>query len=464
MPSRPKTKRKRLLKGCLLLFGALVLGAGVTVGFLVYRVIMGPAGMAEGASKAYRAAGMPWEAKDLGQGPVAPERNAAILFQETGKQLAKLHPDQDATSIRKLIEVGSFGAAAKQLSSYAAALDILDTASSRPEIVYDWDWDLGMALQMPELTDTKRYVRLVCLEAQLDAANHAPDKTIRDLAIAWRLSILIGREPGMLAMLSQVGCENIVLDACQRCAATMKDDVASLAEIESITNVPNALPNFGRALRGEAYFILAGIRNPSVIEKAMESSGKADPTQGIDRATLVRSGLPRDIKDRALAALFFQIWTDVKAAIDSYPDDPQGLGAATVRISDKWSKKSLMGQIGVVALPAFSQAGKAVAELKATRAVTFALIEAMRLKARIGRWPTRAEDIPGKWIDPFTGDPLKIKETPESFRVYSVGPNLHDDGGIRKSEILGDLSKANYDIVASYPPRKYGQQGLAKSR
>jgi hypothetical protein len=31
--------------------------------------------------------------------------------------------------------------------------------------------------------------------------------------------------------------------------------------------------------------------------------------------------------------------------------------------------------------------------------------------------------------DPFTGDPLHVKRTPQGWLVYSVGPNLKDDGG-----------------------------------
>ena len=33
-------------------------------------------------------------------------------------------------------------------------------------------------------------------------------------------------------------------------------------------------------------------------------------------------------------------------------------------------------------------------------------------------------------IDPFNGEPLHLKKTPEGWMVYSVGPNLVDDGGV----------------------------------
>ena len=33
-------------------------------------------------------------------------------------------------------------------------------------------------------------------------------------------------------------------------------------------------------------------------------------------------------------------------------------------------------------------------------------------------------------IDPFNGEPLHVKKLPEGWMVYSVGPDLKDDGGI----------------------------------
>ena len=41
--------------------------------------------------------------------------------------------------------------------------------------------------------------------------------------------------------------------------------------------------------------------------------------------------------------------------------------------------------------------------------------------------------------DPFTGEPLHVKETPQCWLVYSVGPNLRDDGGKLDDPRDGDV-------------------------
>jgi hypothetical protein len=41
--------------------------------------------------------------------------------------------------------------------------------------------------------------------------------------------------------------------------------------------------------------------------------------------------------------------------------------------------------------------------------------------------------------DPFTGTPLHVKKTPQGWLVYSVGPNLQDDGGKIDDPTNGDV-------------------------
>ncbi len=41
--------------------------------------------------------------------------------------------------------------------------------------------------------------------------------------------------------------------------------------------------------------------------------------------------------------------------------------------------------------------------------------------------------------DPFTGEPLHVKKTPQGWLVYSVGPNRQDDGGKLDDPRDGDV-------------------------
>ena len=42
-------------------------------------------------------------------------------------------------------------------------------------------------------------------------------------------------------------------------------------------------------------------------------------------------------------------------------------------------------------------------------------------------------------VNPFTGEPLHVKKLPQGWMVYSVGPNLQDDGGKLDDLTSGDV-------------------------
>lgn len=61
-------------------------------------------------------------------------------------------------------------------------------------------------------------------------------------------------------------------------------------------------------------------------------------------------------------------------------------------------------------------------------------IAVMRYRLEHGKVPSRLDDLRGTHlsavpIDPYTGGGLRLKADPESFTVYSVGPDARDDGG-----------------------------------
>ena len=55
--------------------------------------------------------------------------------------------------------------------------------------------------------------------------------------------------------------------------------------------------------------------------------------------------------------------------------------------------------------------------------------------------PTLAElRLPSESItDPYNGEPLHVRKLPQGWLVYTVGPNLKDDGGILGHPMLTDI-------------------------
>jgi hypothetical protein len=67
-------------------------------------------------------------------------------------------------------------------------------------------------------------------------------------------------------------------------------------------------------------------------------------------------------------------------------------------------------------------------------------VAAVRFRKVEGRWPRSLAELAPKWIerapvDPFTGAPLLYAVDGEGVRIYSVGLNSADDGGVETPEI-----------------------------
>jgi hypothetical protein len=71
---------------------------------------------------------------------------------------------------------------------------------------------------------------------------------------------------------------------------------------------------------------------------------------------------------------------------------------------------------------------------QALRAIASAALQVELHRLRHGRWPDRLDDLdPKPPRDPFDGQSLRYRRTETGCRIYSVGRNRRDDGGVNAS-------------------------------
>lgn len=153
-----------------------------------------------------------------------------------------------------------------------------------------------------------------------------------------------------------------------------------------------------------------------------------------------------------------RFWVGAHNLTEVDKGDPQRLSKDLDRLSEKYSNiHSTSDILATVLTPVYSQAGDAVVKLKATRLVTKALVLAMVIHTKTGKFPTSLSQIPGEWKDPFNGQPLQLKVSEGGIRIYSVGPDGQDDGGVTTEELPKGwrAGTSRWDIAAAYPmPKK----------
>jgi hypothetical protein len=93
---------------------------------------------------------------------------------------------------------------------------------------------------------------------------------------------------------------------------------------------------------------------------------------------------------------------------------------------------------------------------RAYRRVVLAALALRCYEAEHGRLPERLDELVPEYLpevplDPFDGEPLRYRADGDAApRVYSIGPNRRDDGGVadprsEKSDVVLDLSKGKLD-------------------
>jgi hypothetical protein len=64
-----------------------------------------------------------------------------------------------------------------------------------------------------------------------------------------------------------------------------------------------------------------------------------------------------------------------------------------------------------------------------------AVLAAERFRRAKGRWPSEVAELVPKFlpktpIDPYDGKPLRLRRDQVGIVIYSIGPDLQDDGGL----------------------------------
>jgi hypothetical protein len=254
----------------------------------------------------------------------------------------------------------------------------------------------------------------------------------------------------LIGHLVGIACDAIAMHHLERALAAARGDAAGLAQLRKVLEEPVAAPDLAKALRGEMYMGIALIRNLKKMQLRQAIEGE---DVQLDARDLRRDGLPEGLVDRAYLARHLQAWTEAHDLMSRHPGDFRAQARVVEQISTRYdSRRRLSLGLNAVLFPVFAQAGEAYVRREAKERVTLALAKAMEFKSKHGRFPQSLDELGPLPPDPFDGQALRYLETDDGIRIYSVGENGRDDGGLDASELPRGVNRRESDVVASYPP------------
>lgn len=400
---------------------AVVAGGLLSTALLYFAFLNWQAGTClEEQLQPLRQTGQPMSIAELAPPPVAPERNAVTYLRRAeksvmaaNKELAPLGEKHDDYYEKGRLNENGVELVEAALAAYSDAVPLIEQAADAPEYVPDHDYTLPpqpfLEPYLQKVQQARAFARLLQYRADLLLARHEREEALRNGLTLLRLDRHFQREPMLVAYLVSVAVQSMGIEQ----VSGALDDGAVGNELHDEVEA-----EVSKHLKSEAWV----------------TTLKSERAYGIDSFREFRGlGLPgafkRDECDylKRMAAEI-EIGTapryKVETALAQMAADSQGAGTLTQMI-----------------LPALEAAREAQLRSR-VRLQCLSVLNALTRQDREEETaPPSLDDLnlPDEIkLDPYNGQPLKIKRVESGWIVYSVGPNLKDDGGkIEKSEDVG---------------------------
>ncbi len=320
------------------------------------------------------------------------------------------------------------------LADNEEALELLYDGAKIKHCRYPIDFMQGMNVLLPNLSENKRCVQLLCLKAMLDAESGRADLFIEDFQVASALADSRRNEPTLISQLVRIACLSFTVKSAEYAVNRVEFDDEQLGGLIRLMTDAEDTDAMLRATAGERPMMMDYLLHPNDYPGI---SGIHPIGLAVYSATgLNKSGLLEymDYYENNISALRLPLHERI---------------AAIKKAEEKMDKLPWYHAL----IEEFVFAAGKVTELD-LRCIAYLRVgrvglAAWRYRQAKGKLPgTLAELAPGYIeavpLDPFDGAALKYKFLDKGYVVYSVGMDGVDNDG---TERTAENRKGEHDII-----------------
>jgi hypothetical protein len=366
---------------------------------------------------------------------VAPPRvsdrdNAALVYQQAFEVMGPLKSWNEASDFKfdEWARAGEtdFDPQEPELREFlqrqTSVLALLRRAAEKPGCYFDRNYGRpGLDFHVSQTLHLMTASRLLALQSRCTAADGHLGAALEDVQALFSMAEHVSNEPVMISVLLSMAIESTAADALQAVLRSGQPSADELAALDVDPSVSYARC-FQRAFRMEEALYLSICCHMGL--------GTLEPGRGMDM--------------RGLAPLYRVFVFNEDMAV--LRRTMQELHRLTVlpfhETRDDWqrfNKKLKAGSEGFIGIgnlltPALTRLVERAVEADARHRVVRVALAMHRYRAAGGRFPDKLEDLTPEFIiavprDPFDGKPIKLKRTDGGLVVYSIGPDMTDQGG-----------------------------------
>ncbi len=423
-----------------------------------------------------RASGAPLTLKELAPPPVPDSENAAVLYSQflgvrKGMNLAEeeaLLSFRDAKNVRHRYEKSTRGGLIRReilppatlaeadeiLSRHKEDFRLLEEGSLRPACRFPVNWEAGYAALFPHQARARAAARFLLAKALADARHGRSGEALKDVTILVRLSNHLSAEPTLIAQLVRTAIISMLLQDLPKILEAAPPNAQENRALYDLLARMDLTGPFVRAMEGERCKGRWGFdylsRNPKEITAVLRLSETTGRSFRYERLRFFWPVL-RVIWEPFLKLdeVYYLRYMQAQIALAAAPYDPDRYQ----RLEDRLSHTPWYAFLSRIAAPVFSRAHVSQGRLAATVELMQAALALRDYQSEHGAYPQSLQELQerGGWEipnDPFSGKPFIYRREGKGYLIYSVGPNLVDDGGIDFSAASHKHApgRLNYDL------------------
>ena len=311
------------------------------------------------------------------------------------------------------------------LAKYRASLALMHQAADAGGAArYPTDFQQGFLMLLDHVQPLRGGARLLSLEAHVRAHRGDPAGAARSIHAILMLARSLKKEPRLVSLLVRIACEGIAFDHLEELLGTIDFFEEDLIALQADLRAADYEDNLYQAFLGERVMVIGIMEDPGLY------------------CELPRSGLWRLTRRDAVALSLEHTGELVAATRKPWPQALQDADQADQQLEQITRATTLNRfryMLPAILLPPTKPAFHAAARIQAASDATDTAIALQRYWRKHGKLPEKLDELvpeflPQVPIDPFDGQPVRYLVDDEGCRVYSIGMNDTDEGGV------GDLS------------------------
>jgi len=435
----------------------------------VYRDVT-TARQLEAELAALRAQGMPVTMVEAAPKPVPDDQNAAVLYQQVfqvqfgpGSSYASGRSIGGLTGAEEEILLGSLEPADEQLAAQARQilarpamqqdLEILRRASRRPHSVFPVRWEDGYMAMFPHYPRLKQGTRLAAVQTALCAREGDVAAALDWCEVALRMSEHAASEPTLIAQLVCYAMHAITFAQLKPLISEAVVSPPTASRFEQYLRQTDMYESFTDAMVGERAMgcdmFDTVYRRPDALHELVRFDDGNLFGMPPWEAVLYASKLARPLHRADQLICLDHMDTVIRLTKLPFRTAEPRLAALE---ADLGKLPYGQGIITKILCPVYSRAlqkrDQAVANIDLCRMV----LALKAYKYEQGRYPDNLQQLQQTldWQlpqDPFSGQDFVYQPQGKGFKLYGIGPNMIDDGGLPERDAQGNWRGDESDMV-----------------